>query len=129
MRFAAVLAVLSLFAAAGAFGQATEASPGSDGPAGVAEAPLAKPVVATPLQPIKAAKPAHKFLDLKNSMAITAFGAALAGDSYSTQRALAYPGLRELNPVAQPFVSSRAGEIAYSGAGFALFDGGMDQGP
>jgi hypothetical protein len=71
------------------------------------------------------ARPTHKFLDVKNSLAIAAFGTALAGDSYSTQRGLAYPQLRELNPVARPFVSSRAGEIAYSGASFALFGGGM----
>lgn len=30
-----------------------------------------------------------------------------------------------MNPVARPFVSSRAGETAYSGAGFALVTGGM----
>jgi hypothetical protein len=77
------------------------------------------------IRPAQLAHPTHKFLDIKNSLAIAAFGASLAADSYSTQRGLAYPSLRELNPVARPFVSSRPGEIAYSGASFALFGGGM----
>jgi hypothetical protein len=80
---------------------------------------------AQPVRPVKPAQPVHKFLDLKNSLAMAAFGAALAGDSYSTQAGLAYPQLRELNPLARPFVSSRAGQIAYSGASFALFGGGL----
>jgi hypothetical protein len=67
----------------------------------------------------------HKFFDVKNAFALAAVGVSLAGDGWSTQRALALPGTRELNPVARPFVSSRAGEIAYSGTSFALFAGGM----
>lgn len=77
------------------------------------------------VRPVKPALPPHKFLDLRNSLAIGAFGVALAADSYSTQRGLAYPGVHEANPLARPFVASRGGQIAYSGAGFALFAGGM----
>lgn len=79
----------------------------------------------SPVRPVGAAQPAHKFLDFKNSMGIGAFGLALAADSYSTQRGLAYPQVHEANPLARPFVASRGGQIAYSGAGFALFSGGM----
>src|SRR5262249_23734333 len=95
------------------------------------DAPLPKPeaasaVPAAPVfRPVTPEPPPHRFLDLKNSLAIGAFGAALAADSYSPPRGLAYPQIRELNPIARPFVSSRAGQVAYSGAGFALFAGGM----
>lgn len=91
------------------------ASPGS---LNEADPPLA-------VRPVKPALPPHKFFDLKNSLAIGAFGVALAADSYSTQRGLAYPGVHEANPLARPFVASRGGQIAYSGTGFALFAGGM----
>ena len=136
MRFAAAFVILSLFAVAAARAQTAEPSSrtgdpdGPDSPAGAVTASPAKPALAMaapvlPVKPVKPVIPAHKFLDLKNSMAISAFAAALTGDSYSTQRALAYPGVRERNPVAEPFVSSRGGEIAYSGAGFALFSGSL----
>lgn len=84
----------------------------------VADPPLA-------IRPVKPGLPPHKFLDLKNSLAIGAFGTALAADSYSTQRGLAYPQVHEVNPLARPFVSSPGGQVAYSSAGFALFAGGM----
>jgi hypothetical protein len=69
--------------------------------------------------------PAHSFFDLKNSLALTTVAASLAGDGWSTQRALALPGVREVNPLARPFVGSRAGEAAYSSAGLALVAGAM----
>src|SRR5262249_37632359 len=60
----------------------------------------ASAVPAAPIiRPVTPAAAPHRFLDLKNSLAIGAFGAALAGDSYSTQRGLAYPEIRELNPI------------------------------
>jgi hypothetical protein len=83
----------------------------------VPAAPVIRPVTPVPAP--------HRFLDFKNSLAMGAFGFALAADSYSTQRGLAYPQIREVNPIARPFVSSHAGQVAYSGAGFALFAGGM----
>src|SRR5215472_13091869 len=68
------------------------------GPAALNEAvpPLA-------VRPVKPVLPPHKFLDLRNSLAIGAFGVALAADSYSTQRGLAYPQVHEANPLARPF--------------------------
>jgi hypothetical protein len=123
MRLAAAFVFLWLLAATAAVAQsaATPADPGrpadATSPVGSAVAPV--------ISPVRPAQPPHKFFDLKNSLAIASFGAALAGDSYSTQRSLAYPRLHELNPVARPFVSSRSGEIVYSGASFVLFGGGM----
>ena len=70
-------------------------------------------------------KPAHRFLDLKNSLAISSFAAALAGDSLSTQKGLGQAGYREINPVARLFVQSRAGAILYSTGSFGLVTGGM----
>jgi hypothetical protein len=87
--------------------------------------PVKEAGLAPAIRPVITAPPPHKFLDLKNSLAMGAFGAALAADSYSTQRGLAYPQIRELNPIARPFVSSHAGQVAYSGAAFGLFAGGM----
>lgn len=82
--------------------------------------PPAKPEVK-----LRAALPAHTFFDLKNSLALTSVAASLAGDGWSTQRALAYPGVHEVNPLARPFVGSSAGEAAYSSAGLALVAGAM----
>ena len=70
-------------------------------------------------------KPSHRFLDLKNSLAISSFAVTLAGDSLSTQKGLARPGYSEINPIARPFVRSRAGAIVYSTGSFGLVTGGM----
>jgi len=70
-------------------------------------------------------KPAHRFLDLKNSLAISSFAVTLTGDSLSTQKGLARPGYTEINPVARPFVRSRAGAVIYSTGSFGLVTGGM----
>lgn len=71
------------------------------------------------------AKPTHSFLDLKNSLAISSFAATLAGDSLSTQRGLDRAGYREINPIARPFVQSRAGAVVYGMGSFGLVTGGM----
>jgi hypothetical protein len=71
------------------------------------------------------AAPAHRFFDAKNTLAVGAFTVGLAGDSWSTQRALENPGVREANPLARPFVSSRTGEAVYSGSCLGLMLGGM----
>lgn len=71
------------------------------------------------------AKPTHRFLDLKNSLAISSFAATLAGDSLSTQRGLDRAGYREINPIARPFVQSRAGAVVYGMGSFGLVTGGM----
>jgi hypothetical protein len=70
-------------------------------------------------------KPAHRFFDLKNSLAISSFAATLVGDSLSTQKGLGRPGYQEINPLARPFVQSRAGAILYSTGSFGLVTGGM----
>ena len=71
------------------------------------------------------AKLAHRFPDLKNSLAISSFAVMLAGDSLSTQKGLDRPGYREINPIARPFVQTRAGAIVYATGSFGLVTGGM----
>jgi hypothetical protein len=84
--------------------------------------PLAPPIkLITP----KTAPPEHKFLDLRNSLAFSAVAASLTADSLSTQKGLAYPGFYEMNPLARPFVKTRAGGAAYSAASFSLLAGAM----
>ena len=131
MKTLAALSIsLLLLVSASAFAQdsGVQAPPSVTNAAGNPVASPASFSEADPPLAVRPAKPAespHKFLDLRNSLAIGAFGVALAADSYSTQRALAYPQVHEANPLARPFVTSRGGQIAYSGAGFALFAGGM----
>jgi uncharacterized membrane protein YgdD (TMEM256/DUF423 family) len=130
-NLAAVLISVLLLSCAPAFAQDPGTPAASGGTTADSDPTAASERPVTAVQPVQSvrsvrpAQPVHKFLDLKNSLAMATFGAALAGDSYSTQAGLAYPQLRELNPLARPFVSSRAGQIAYSGASFALFGGGL----
>ena len=85
--------------------------------------PDAPPLI-VPAKPVpKAAAPAHKFLELKNSILLGTSAAGLIGDSLSTQRAL--PFGHEVNPIARPFVQSRAGAAAYGAAGYGMLAGGM----
>jgi hypothetical protein len=86
--------------------------------------PVAGAILISKTAAPKAAVP-HRFFDKKNVLALSAVGVSLAGDGWSTQRALALPGTHEVNPIARPFVSSRGGEVAYSGASFALVAGGL----
>ena len=58
-------------------------------------------------------------------MASGALAIGLAGDAWSTQRALAYPGVREANPLARPFAASSGGQAVYSGGSLGLLLGGM----
>jgi len=81
--------------------------------------PLIVPVKPAP----KAAAPAHKFFDVKNSILLGTSAAGLIGDSLSTQRAL--PFGREVNPIARPFVQSRGGAAAYGLGGYGMLAGGM----
>jgi hypothetical protein len=67
----------------------------------------------------------HRFFDSRNAFAASALAVGLAGDSWSTQRALAYPGTREANPLARPFVASSTGAAVYSGSSLGLLLGGM----
>ena len=81
--------------------------------------PLIVPVKPAP----KAAAPAHTFFDVKNGILLGTSAAGLIGDSLSTQRAL--PFGHEVNPIARPFVQSRAGAAAYGLAGYGMLAGGM----
>ena len=69
--------------------------------------------------------PQHKFFDTRNTFGFTALAAALTADALSTQKGLAYPGFREMNPIARPFVQTRTGAAAYSAGSFALLAGTM----
>lgn len=93
-----------------------------DAPSAVVAAPAAPPVAMIKLKP----RPTeHRFFDATNSLALTSLAAGLTLDAVSTQKGLSYPGFYEMNPLARPFVSSRAGAAAYSAASFALLTGGM----
>lgn len=59
------------------------------------------------------------FFDRKNNFLIGASATAIAFDGLSTQRFLADPNCHELNPLARPFVGSRAGAVGYFGLSFA----------
>jgi hypothetical protein len=69
--------------------------------------------------------PQHKFFDTRNTFGLTAMAASLTADALSTQKGLAYPGFHEMNPIARPFVQTRAGAAAYSAGSFALLAGAM----
>jgi hypothetical protein len=114
-----ILFLLMLVSCAPIIAQAPEAPAGVSAPDD-SIVPAAKPRIK-----LRATVPAHRFFDLKNSLAFTSVAVSLAGDGWSTQRALTYPGVREVNPLARPFVGSRAGEAAYSSAGLALVAGAM----
>jgi hypothetical protein len=115
---------LMSFSCSAVIAQATGTSPGMNDsnavPHGDSVLLAAKPSVKR-----RVTLPAHNFFDVKNSVAFAAVAASLAGDGWSTQRALALPGVHEVNPLARPFVGSRAGEAAYSSAGMALVAGAM----
>jgi hypothetical protein len=51
--------------------------------------------------------------------------ASLIADALSTQKALAYPGFSEMNPLARPFVQTRAGAAIYSAGSMAVLTGAM----
>ncbi|HLY99091.1 MAG TPA: hypothetical protein VKT33_08495 [Candidatus Angelobacter sp.] len=83
--------------------------------------PASVPATAIRVRPVDE----HRFFDFRNSLALGTFGVALAGDLVATERVLAYPGFRETNPIARPFVGSRAGTAVYAAGGFAALTGGM----
>ena len=116
--FAAVIFVM-LLSSSFAFAQDRNAQPAPGNATTAAEPRELKPAVT------RRAEQPHRFFDAKNAFAASAFAIGLAGDSWSTQRALEYPGAREANPLARPFVSSRAGEAVYSGSSLGLMMGGM----
>jgi len=75
---------------------------------------------------IRKTQPAtHSFFDRTNALALTSLAVGLSADALSTQKGLSRPGFYEMNPLARPFVGSRAGAAAYSAGSFALMAGGM----
>lgn len=67
----------------------------------------------------------HSFFDARNALGFATLGASLTADALSTQKGLAYPGFVEMNPIARPFVQSRAGAAAYNAGSFGLMAGLM----
>jgi hypothetical protein len=74
---------------------------------------------------LKTPPPTHKFFDVRNSLGLTALASSLIADALSTQKGLAYPGFHEMNPIARPFVQTRAGAAGYTAGSFALLTGAM----
>jgi hypothetical protein len=116
-----------LFSSSISFAQGASAQPvATGGVAAAADASATTPAKLTELRPTPhPTQFRHQFFDTRNAFAAGAFAVGLAGDSWSTQRALAYPGTREANPLARPFVASRTGEAVYSGSSLGLLLGGM----
>lgn len=67
----------------------------------------------------------HSFFDARNRLGLATLGASLTADALSTQKGLAYPGFHEMNPIARPFVQTRAGAAAYNAGSFGLLTGMM----
>jgi len=92
----------------------------------------ASPVTAAAFMPatnafvvLKNPVPPHKFFDVRNSLGVSVMASSLIADALSTQKALAYPGFREMNPLARPFVQTRSGAAVYSAGSFAVLTGAM----
>ena len=84
-------------------------------------------MVAPPAALIKLKTPprTHSFFDARNTLGFATLGASLTADALSTQKGLAYPGFAEMNPIARPFVQSRAGAAVYNAGSFGLMAGLM----
>ena len=91
----------------------------------------AAPINALPAAPsaviiLKKKQPeTHRFLDTTNTLALGSLAAGLTADALSTQKGLSLPGFYEMNPIARPFVQTRAGAAAYSAGSFGLLTGAM----
>jgi hypothetical protein len=84
-------------------------------------------LVAPPAAFVKLKTPprTHSFFDARNRLGFATLGASLTADALSTQKGLAYPGFAEMNPIARPFVQSRAGAAVYNAGSFGLMAGLM----
>jgi hypothetical protein len=84
-------------------------------------------LVAPPTAFIKLKTPprTHSFFDTRNQLGFATLGASLTADALSTQKGLAYPGFVEMNPIARPFVQTRAGAAVYNAGSFGLMAGLM----
>lgn len=135
MKFAIACAMLASFVlpAAAEGGRTVSSTPSPD------STTIATPLVTATLLPeapapvtanaveglvvLKTQKPQHRFFDVQNSLGLSLMASSLIADSVSTQKALAYPGFHEMNPVARPFMSSRGGAAAYTAGSFAVLAG------
>lgn len=84
-------------------------------------------LLAPPAAVIKLKTPprTHSFFDARNQLGFATLGASLTADALSTQKGLAYPGFVEMNPIARPFVQTRAGAAVYNAGSFGLMAGLM----
>jgi hypothetical protein len=87
--------------------------------------PAVLPAAPSAIVPVKRHSEAHKFLDMRNSLALSAVAASLTADALSTQKGLSHQGFYEMNPLARPFVQSRAGAAVYSAGSLGLVAAGM----
>jgi hypothetical protein len=90
-----------------------------------APAPNALPATPNAVITLKKSPQPHRFFDARNSLGLAALAATLSADAHSTQKGLAYPGFREMNPIARPFVQTRAGGAIYTAGSFAVLTGVM----
>jgi hypothetical protein len=151
VKSAIACAVVALFAASGfaADERALPASPGVVAKASAAESREQPPTAVSPLSatavsanvrtpaftalptapsaiiPVKQRPESHRFFDVKNSFALSAVATSLTADALSTQKGLSYPGFYEMNPIARPFVQTRAGAAVYSAGSLGLVAAGM----
>jgi hypothetical protein len=85
----------------------------------------ALPTAPSAIIPVKQRPDSHRFFDVKNSFALSAVATSLTADALSTQKGLSYPGFYEMNPIARPFVQTRAGAAVYSAGSLGLVAAGM----
>ena len=91
----------------------------------ISPAPAALPAAPSALIKLKQRPESHRFLDMKNTFALSAAAVSLTADALSTQKGLAYPGFYEMNPLARPFVQTRTGAAVYSAGSLGLVAGSM----
>ena len=104
---------------------ASAATAPTSSPKAAGSATEALPAAPSAIVVVKKRPETHRFFDLKNSLALGAVGITLTADALSTQKGLSYPGFYEMNPVARPFVQTRAGASVYSAGSLGLIAAGM----
>ncbi|HZD94658.1 MAG TPA: hypothetical protein VE133_10420 [Candidatus Sulfotelmatobacter sp.] len=83
------------------------------------------PIAPSAIISVKTQPQTHRFFDTTNYLALSSVAVGLTADALSTQKGLSLPGFYEMNPVARPFVKTRAGAAVYSAGSFGLLAGGM----
>jgi hypothetical protein len=72
------------------------------------------PIAPSAIISVKTQPQTHRFFDTTNYLALSSVAVGLTADALSTQKGLSLPGFYEMNPVARPFVKTRAGAAVYS---------------